>query len=86
MVLLTHPAPHAAIALATDASDMALWAVLKHHVVVLVANYVTMHHFQLLLEGCSFTACVNHNPWIFATSKVGHARLAFPTPLPDSHL
>lgn len=31
-VLLTHPAPQAAIALATDASDMAVWAVLEHHV------------------------------------------------------
>lgn len=51
--------PQAAIALATDASGMAVWAVLEHHVAgawqpltfVLIANYVTMHHFRFLLEG-----------------------------------
>lgn len=93
-VLLTHPAPQAAIALATDASDMAVWAVLEHHVAgawqlltfVLIANYVTMHHFQFLFEGCSFTARVNHNPWIFAMSKVSHVLLESPAELPCSHL
>lgn len=82
-MLLTHPAPQAAIALATDASDMAVWAVLEHHAAgawqpltfVLVANYVTIHHLQFLLEGCSLTARVNHNPWLFAMSKVSHALL-----------
>lgn len=75
---VTHPAPQAAIALATDASDMTVCAVLEQRAVgiwqplafALVANYVTMHHLWFLLEGCSFAACINHKPWIFAISKV----------------